>query len=172
MTLASAELERSHAPITSVHLEHLRNIAERELDALFARRPKHSGAFRDQLLLLTLAQGAASHMVLGKKGIKDFDVWAFFRRLPGKRFPPRTRLKADFGLSEHGRHPSDPMRWTGRRVDVLGRDISIEPGEAPEHALGRYLDAPKTTTASLLANQPVIGLWPERLFGQLLWKGR
>jgi hypothetical protein len=165
------ESERSFEPISESHLKHLRTIAEGELAALFRRRPNHSGAFRHEMFLLALGQGAASHFVSGGRGIKDFDIWAFFRPVPGKQFPPRSRLKADFGPSLFGRNRSDAMRFLGRRVDILGRDLAVKKGEAPELALQRYLESRPTKTARLLAMQPVVALWPDRLFSKLVWRG-
>jgi len=163
--------ERSFERITKPDLRRLREIAEQELNALFDRRPVQSGAFRNRMFLLALCQGAAKHFVDGRHGVKDLDVWAFFRPLPNKRFPPRTRLKADFGTSKFGRHPADSAtRFHGRRVDVLGRDIDVKKNEPAEIALRRYLRSGLTATSRLLAQRPVVALWPERLFGRVIWE--
>jgi hypothetical protein len=73
--------EYSLERITSADLRRLATLALDYFDDLFKRRPYASGRFRGRLLMLALCQGAALHYVDGLHGVKDFDVWGFFRAL-------------------------------------------------------------------------------------------
>ena len=84
-------------------LRRLAALALGYFDDLFERKPNTGGRFRDRLLLLALCQGAALHYVDGSHGVKDFDVWGFFRGLPDVSFPPRGHGRRDFGRSRFGR---------------------------------------------------------------------
>ena len=75
-------VERSFEQITKADLRCLGEIACGYFDDLFGRKPDSSGRFRGRLLLLVLCQGAASHYVDRSHGVKDFDVWGFFKSLP------------------------------------------------------------------------------------------
>ena len=63
--------------------------------------------------------GAARHYIYGDRGVQDFDLWGFFREIPGHPFPYRRRGTHDFGPSKFGRNPDDGPYYEGRRVDGL-----------------------------------------------------
>ena len=82
------------------------------------------GWCENHLLMLCLCQGAAEHYVRGERGVKDFDVWAFYEAQTGENpFPPRRHSTKDFWPSIFGRNPCDEGE-TGRRIDVFGRSIT------------------------------------------------
>lgn len=161
-------VSRCYEPITDAHLRRLAQLALPVFEGLFDRRPDTSGRYRGRLLLLALCQGAAQHRVDGQHGVKDLDVWGFFRPHPGGRFPVRWRKTCDFGPSTLGRHPDD-VGYTGRRIDVLGRSIGVEAGEDEMEAVQRYLSDARTRTAWHLAQRPIIALHPVPLFGLQVW---
>jgi hypothetical protein len=162
--------ERSFGRITAADLRRLATLAQGYFDDLFDRRPSVSGKFRRRLLLMALCQGAALHYVDRSHGIKDFDVWAFFRALPNVQFPNRgTHGRRDFGPSRFGRQPGD-KGYQGRRVDILGRSIDVRRGENKAAALRRYLAKGKRgSTPWHLAQRPVIAIYPEAILGRQLW---
>ena len=116
--------------------------------------------------MLALCQGAAQHYVDGVSGVKDLDVWAFFRGGICKPFPWRARWRADFGSSRFGRHPDD-KGYLGRRVDVMGRSVPIIDSNGDDAVLAWLRGRSKS--ARLLVKRPMIGLFPQELFAKSLW---
>jgi hypothetical protein len=160
---------RSYEPISDADLARLAELAAADLSELFGRSA-YARPYRNRLSLLCLCQGAAQHFVHGDRGIHDFDVWAFYRAIPNHPFPHRRRGRRDFGPSRFGRNPDAGGQYTGRRVDVIGRSIDQQPRETPIQAVQRYLRNGHTESARLLAERPVIVLWPECKRGQVIWE--
>lgn len=158
--------ERCLEPLTDEDLQHLSEVAQQALKNRIFQTPV-GGLYSDRLLILTLCQGAAQHYIDGVSGVKDLDVWAFFREGPEKPFPWKPRWTADFGPSHLGRHPDDEG-FDGRRIDVLGRSIFIAEGETVEGAVRNWLRG-GTTSASFLIRKPVIGLFPTEFFRRIIW---
>ena len=121
--------------------------------------------------LCCLCQGAAQQFVFGVRGVQDWDVVFFFRTNPQWKFPPRWRGTRDFGPSRFGRNPDDGMNYSGRRIDVLGRDIPISPGQTAEAAVVAYLRAGKTESARQWAKRPLVKLVKDRSLGKVIWRG-
>ncbi len=155
--------ERSYEPLALADLRMIAAVAMQNLAAIFDRA-KVAGLYRDRLLLLALAQGSALHYVDGANGIKDFDVWAFFKAGPEKPFPHRKRWCADIGPSRFGRHPDD-AGYSGRRLDLMGRSIEVARGESAEDAVRRWL-ASSARSAVALRQKPVFCLFPRSSFGK------
>jgi len=107
--------------------------------------------------------------VNGKNGIKDFDVWSFYARHPGLKFPPRRYKARDFGDPKFGKSPDRP-EYKGRRVDLLGRSLDVEAGTNPIKALQIYLREQKTQTAAKLAEKAVVLIEPDEFLGTIVWK--
>lgn len=162
---------RSFEKITRDDLARLAQIARTDFADL-CRRQDYSRPYEDRLRLICLCQGAARHYVHGDRGVQDFDLWGFFEAIPGHKFPPRRRGTYDFGPSKFGRNPDDGARFKGRRVDVIGRSISMAKHETPIESVRRYLSEKRTLSARLLAERPVVALWPEYHFEQIIWEGR
>jgi hypothetical protein len=161
--------EYSSELITKADLRRLASLAFSYFDDLFERKPYPSGHFRGRLLLLALCQGAALHYLDGSHGVKDFDVWGFFKALPDVSFPPRSHGRCDFGRSRFGRHP-DTDHYEGRRVDILGRSIDVGRGEDAIGAVRRWLaNGPRGGSAWHLAQRPVIAIDPEPILGRRIW---
>ncbi len=163
--------ERAFVPIEEADLERLARLALADLEDLFGRRLQLGRLYRDRLLLLCLAQGAAEHLRHGRHGVKDFDVWAFFAARPERPFPWRRHGRRDFGPSKFGRHPRAPTRraWQGRVVDLFGRSIPCAPGEGPVEAVRAWLAAGRSASARHLARRPLVALHPAWLRGRILW---
>ena len=162
-------LDRS---LATIELADLRRLAELAADAeaeLFERNPQGSGRYADRLLGRALCQGAAVHYVDGRNGVKDFDVWSFYAELAGWPFPPRWRGTRDFGPSKFRRYPGDPARYSGRRVDCLGRSLPAALGADPAEAVRRYLARRRTESARQLAAKAVILIDPPERAGEVVW---
>lgn len=156
------------APLTDEHLRRLAEIAEADREGFFSRNP-HFEVYRDGILLTALCQGAALHYVNGTNGVKDLDVYTFYAEQPGVVYPyRRPRGVVDFGHSEFGRHPDD-HRYVGRRVDLLGRALKVEPSADPVAAVRNYLREGRTKTSKALAEKAVVAIDPGARFGQVVW---
>src|SRR5579862_4045122 len=136
-----ADSDRSLERIEITDLLRLAALAADAEADLFGRKPQGSGRFAGRLLGRALCQGAALHYVNKRNGVKDFDVWSFYAQYDDWPFPARWRGTRDFGLSRFGRYPGDPPRYSGRRVDLLGRSLPAEPDADPADVLRQYLAA-------------------------------
>jgi hypothetical protein len=77
---------RSLERITRRDLARLEEIPRSDREWMFRANPNWA-PYNGQLLAVALCQGAALHYLDGRNGIKDFDVWTFFARAPGRQFP-------------------------------------------------------------------------------------
>jgi len=62
----------------------------------------------------------------------------FFEEVRDHPFPYRRRGEHDFGPSKFGRDP-DADAFKGRKVDVIGRSITMPKNETPIETVQRYL---------------------------------
>lgn len=161
--------DRSLARIERADLLRLATLAADAEADLFRRNPQGSGRYAGRLLGRALCQGAALHYVNESNGVKDFDVWSFYAQHDDWPFPARWRGTRDFGPSKFGRYPGDPARYSGRRVDLLGRSLPAEPGADPAEVLRRYLAARRTDSAKALAAKAVVLIHPENRAGEIVW---
>ena len=161
--------DRSLARIERADLLRLAALAADAEADLFGRHPRGSGRYAGRLLGRALCQGAALHYVNQENGVKDFDVWSFYAQYDDWPFPARWRGTRDFGPSRFGRYPGDPPRYSGRRVDLLGRSLPAEPGADPADVLRRYLAARRTDSARALAAKAVVLIQPENRAGEIVW---
>ena len=99
------------------------------------RNNAYCAMFQDLLLCITLCQGGANHYAVchgyakryfdpKRIGVKDFDIWFFFRKEEGRIFNPRWIEKKDLGYTKFGRNPDD-VGFKGRRMDFTGRSITF-----------------------------------------------
>lgn len=160
--------ERSFEILTIDDLQRVKELVIEDLKGLYERRSLTGRLYADRLIALCLCQGAAEHFVRPGRGVKDFDVWAFFSKHPVRAFPYRRRGTADFGLSRLGRHPDD-TGFAGRRVDVIGRSLQVRDSQTGMEAVREWLCSGRTKSARLISLRPVVILAPERFLGQVLW---
>jgi len=169
MSVIGSRETRSYARLTRSHLARLSELAATDRQQFFAHRPE----YRDRLVAVTLAQGAALHYLDGRTGVKDLDVWSFFAAIPGTRFPAdRRETHADFGPSEFGRQRYDFTaarnqrelarfrRWdafTGRRVDLLMRHLPIAPNQSVDDTVAALRAWLTAGAASRARNPPSSG---------------
>jgi hypothetical protein len=160
--------ERSYRPIDDATLDRLAIVAEKDLEGFFHRNPRWGTLYRNRQLCVALCQGAALHFVDGRNGIKDWDVWTFFREHPNGTFPPRRRGESELGDSRYGRS-SVRSEYVGRCVDLIGRSIIADERDDPVSAVQRYLTAGRTESARRLAQKAVVVLKPAHLRGEVVW---
>jgi hypothetical protein len=164
-----ADSDRSLERIEIADLLRLAALAADAEAELFSRNPQGSGRYAGHLLGRALCQGAALHYVNGSNGVKDFDVWSFYAEYDDWPFPARWRGTRDFGPSKFGRYPGDLPRYSGRRVDLLGRSLPVVRGADPAVVLRSYLSGRRTKTAKELAAKAVVLVHPESRAGEIVW---
>lgn len=159
---------RSKEPITLDDLKRLADIARDDRKGFFARYQRWSALYSRRLLCVALCQGAALHFIDGTSGIKDFDVWSFFRECPDEPIPRRPVVHRDFG---HPRFGTSPCRsdFIGRKVDLLMKSVDGAGCSNPIAALHRYLSRPRTKTARCLAQKAVVVIEPREHLGTVAW---
>ena len=168
MSAADLINERSFERLGLDDLRRVAELALADLRGLYARRPQTGSLYANRLLALCLCQGAAEHFVRPGPGVKDFDVWAFYRAHPARAFPYRRRGTVDFGPSRFGRHPND-VGFAGRRVDIIGRSISAKGKQDAFDAIRAWLRERPSTSAWHLSQRPVVVVYPEHGFGKVIW---
>src|SRR6201987_3824409 len=164
-----ADSDRSLERIEMADLLRLAALAADAEAELFRRNPQGSGRYAGRLLGRALCQGAALYYVNGSNGVKDFDVWSFYAQYDDWPFPPRWRGTRDFGPSKFGRYPGDPPRYSGRRVDLLGRSLPAQPGADLANVLRRFLAARGPDSAKALAAKAVVLIDPQNRAGEIVW---
>ena len=170
--------ERSHARFTNEHLKRLEEIALNDQDGLFERNPHLDKAYRSRLLVIALCQGGAQHFVDCQKGlkrtngVKDLDVYTFYARHPKIPWPYRRHGVEDFGPSEFGFHPIRRPGFVGRHVDLMRRMLPVEPNADPVEAVRDWLETSKNKSPRLLRKQALVGLYPARYRGKVIWAHR
>jgi hypothetical protein len=87
----------SSEKITKGDLARLAKLTLEDLGDFFSRRPEMGDLYRNRLLALCLCQGAADHYVNGEHGVKDFDVWAFFRCASASAVPSASHWARRLG---------------------------------------------------------------------------
>lgn len=146
-------------------------IARADHEAMFANHPGLD-AYRERILMIALCQGAALHYLNGKNGVKDLDVYTFYAAVPGVLLHPRRRRAEDFGESDFGYWSKEKLirgqRFVGRRVDLLQRSLKVRPDADPVEAVRDWLRLP-TGSSKELSKKAVIGIWPRRLLGKVVW---
>lgn len=162
-------MERSFATITTHDLKRILKLAKSDVELFFQKYPKYGKNYRGAEALIALGQGAALHYIDKKNGIKDFDVWFFYSKRTVS-LPYRRRGKVDFGPSKFGKHPDD-KEYAGRRIDILMRSDPFFSRKNGHQSLVRYLTNSNTQTAKKLSHKAMIGLWPNAVFGKILWRG-
>ena len=166
--------ERSYRKITVEDLKKLKDLALRERIEFFDRKPCYRRAYLDSLIAIALCQGAASHFIDSKTGVKDFDIWYFYIKNHEVTYPYRALKSVDSKLDEFGVHPDDVEKgYRGRRVHLMGRTIDVDivkrnSGD-PKKCIIEYLEGGRTETARELAKKAVIGLWPDAILGEVIW---
>ncbi|RLJ01831.1 MAG: hypothetical protein DRP11_03840 [Candidatus Aenigmatarchaeota archaeon] len=160
--MASSNKERIYAPLNKKDLRRLRELALDEHEKFFERNPHLRRAYYNSLIGICLCQGAALHYLNPKIGIKDFDIWHFYLRSSWVNFPYRAHKRIENG-------------YMGMPIDFLKRDIpryvydqgSKESGQV----IMNYLLERNTKSKNFLLKKAIIGLYPDKIFGKVLWKG-
>ncbi|HTP97429.1 MAG TPA: hypothetical protein VMK05_16370 [Burkholderiales bacterium] len=161
--------DRSFATITKADLKRLARIARTERDDFFKRHAEWRLLYGARALCGALTGAAALHFINGSTGIAEFDVFTFYAHNPDASFPYHRVAREDFGKPKFGRLPGGPETFTGRPVNLTGRDIDASPADDPVEALHAYLKRGATPSARELRDHAVVLIEPERLLGYVVW---
>lgn len=156
-------MSRAYWALTNNDLKELSKLAIREHEDFFQRNPHLKAFFYNSLIAICLCQGAALHYIDCQTGIKDFDIWHFYQANPRSTFPYRALRSIEAG-------------YKGIRIDFLKRAIPeqicrLSPND-PGQIILSFLRARDTQTKKELLEKAVVGLWPPKLLGEILWDGR
>lgn len=158
----------STEPIETDDLKLMAEIALADLNGLYVRIPRWA-IYRERLLAVTLCQGAALHYLDHKHGVKDIDLWLFFAAVPGQPFPCCRAGHQDFGRSKFGDDPHD-RRYSGRRIDIIGRSLPCAPNENAGEAIRTWLHT-GSKSARFIRRRPIVTVYPPSQVGQIVWNG-
>lgn len=166
---------RSIKPITEQDLNELLKLALKEHEAFFKRKPEYESFYKNNLLAIVLGQGAALHYVDGKNGVKDFDIYLFYKENPNKNMWVRRIKKIDSNLKKFGNPKVDFIRKTINTKYIVGNE------DNPQKIIERLLNESKKPFVKYLTiwakkeknrtRNAVIGLYPKQIFKDVLWDG-
>jgi hypothetical protein len=156
-----ASAERLYDALTLDDLEQLKELALKEHKEFFKRNPNLKSAYYNSLIGICLCQGAASHYLNPDVGIKDFDIWHFYVENKEINFPYRAHKRIDRG------YKSKSIDFLKRAISNIHSSYSEDSGQI----IMEYLLERNTTTKELLLKKAIIGLFPNEIFGRVLWKG-
>ncbi len=152
--------DRLYRLLAKEDLDFLLVMGLQEHERFFHRNPRLRDAYHDNLIAICLCQGAALHYLDPRVGVKDFDVWHFYAENERVPFPYRAHCRVEDG-------------YLGKPVDFLKRAIpwrivDLNRGN-PNEIVRTYLLERNSGTKRRLLQKAVLGLFPERIFGAVLW---
>jgi hypothetical protein len=144
---------------------------------IFERHP-YMQRFKELLVGIALCQGAANHYAIckgmakryadaNKSGMKDIDVWFFFKKTDGSVFNNRWRIARDLGETKFGKDPGE-KGYIGRRVDFFGRSIDADEANS-FHSIRRWVTEGPWTSPIWIRQKVVVGLYPDTIFDKFIW---
>lgn len=156
---------RTYEKLTKEDLKEIEQYAKEELKR-FLNKEKYK-VYENKLIAICLCQGAAQHFVDGKTGIKDIDVWFFFKEDKDVKIPNFKNMRK-----------SVSKKFTNigeKRIDFLKKAIKEDiinksESEKPEDILKSYLQNGHTSSSKLLAQKSVVGLFPPDIFEKIIWE--
>jgi len=154
--------KRIYDIINKKDLRKLRDLALKEHHAFFDRNPHLKKPYLNSLIGICLCQGAAGHYLDQKIGIKDFDIWHFYKESNHDAFPYRFRKVNKIGYKN---------KWIDYLKRAISKSVCKEFPSAPDKIILQYLLRKNTKTKKLLLQQPIIGLYPESIFSKIIRRG-
>ena len=152
---------RLRRKLTLHDLKKLRELATKEHENFCERNSHLASAYGNSLIAICLCQGAASHYMNPKVGIKDFDIWHFYREDSRVPFPYRAHKRIEFG------YENKPLDFLKRTIP---RDI-VNGSQRPDNIIRTYLLQRNTFSKKLLLKKAVVGLFPDSIFGEIILEG-
>ena len=156
--MVNSNEKRLYYPLDEEDLRRLRELALEEHEKFFERNPHLREAYCNSLIGICLCQGAASHYLNLKVGIKDFDIWHFYLESNEVNFPYRAHKRIQNG------HKDKSIDFLKRAIP---RYIHDKSPKDPGQIIMNYLLERNTKTKRLLLKKAIIGLYPDEIFNKL-----
>lgn len=153
--------KRIYDKIYKKDLRALRDLALKEHNEFFIRNPHLKKPYSNSLIGICLCQGAAWHYLDPENGIKDFDIWHFYKERKKAAFPYRAKKVNKIGYKN---------KWIDYLKRAISKSVYKEFPSAPDKIILQYLLQKNTKTKKFLLKKPVIGLYPESIFSKVIWK--
>ncbi|MEK7078304.1 MAG: hypothetical protein AAB911_01920 [Patescibacteria group bacterium] len=153
--------KRHNFRLTRDDLNGLKKIALQEHKNFFKRNRKSkklSKAYTSKLFCIALCQGAAIHYIDHKNGIKDFDVWLFYKKDDKVNFPDRSKKSIENGYRKI-------------RIDFIKRSIPSHyflKNKRPDAVLLKFFSDRDPKRKNIL-KKAIIGLYPKSIFDTKIW---
>ena len=151
-------------PFTRTDYETLKKLVWKDYLKLARRNPLY---LEQELIGITLGQGAANHLTDGNNGFKDFDVWMFFKQSDQLNMPHRRVSRFDSGLAHFGPACDMGPNFVGRRVDVMIRAIPLVYGDSGRNikdvtvnSIRNYIKTGSSMTPKLLSKKSMFMMHP------------
>ena len=161
---------RTYEKLTIEDLKEIEQYAKEELKRFLNEVGNPKGKYRvyeNKLIAICLCQGAAQHFVDGKTGIKDIDVWFFFKEDKNVKIPDikNMRYSVHKKFTNIGDKSIDFLKKAIKQ-DIINKSESVK----PEDILKSYLQNGNTSTSKYLASKSVVGLFPPEILGKIIWE--
>jgi hypothetical protein len=161
---------RTYEKLTKEDLKEIEQYAKEELKRFLNEVGNPNGKYRvyeNKLIAICLCQGAAQHFVDEKTGIKDIDVWFFFKEDKKVKLPNRKNMRklVSKKFTNIGNKSIDFLKKAIKQ-DIINKSEN----EKPEDILKSYLQNGNTSTSKYLAQKSVVGLFPPEILGKIIWE--
>lgn len=141
----------------------LRDHSLKELERFLCIGAGKYAVYRERLIAICLCQNVARNYIAGDARLNDLDVWFFFREHDTVKLPNFRNLRKshDGMFPVLGTKRIDFMKKTIPLGLVVGGDIS--------RTIHNFMSKRGTLNSEMLRTKPVIGLYPDTIFGVVLW---
>jgi hypothetical protein len=164
MSIDDPRLVRKFHVMGESHLRFLCNLARAEEKAFFRRNTHLVELYQDRVVAVALCQGAALHYLDQHNGVKDFDIHFFYRQNPEHPRLSRTVYYIWVKVPDYGERRIDFVRTV-----IPTKHLEKPKNENPTALLQKFLLNAPTDNARHLAEKAVVGLYPDDLFGTIIW---
>src|SRR5262249_16782751 len=142
----------------------LSDLALAEERGFFRRNDHLVGLYRNRLIAIALCQGAALQYIKRGYGVNDFDIHYFYSQNPKKPRLSRAVKRVWTSVGGFGEVAVDFVRTVvPSPVGSNKQAVSV---------IRTFLRHRVTPNARHLAMKAVIGIYPKRLFGFVIWPDR
>jgi hypothetical protein len=150
-------------PVSKRELRDLSFLANEEESAFFERNKHLIKPYRSRLVLAALCQGAALHYIGQGYGIKDFDIHYFYRQNPKKPKLSRTVYNITANVGGFSAASVDFIRT------VIPHRVCQKINQGRIGLIRCFLSLAPTDNAKKLSQKAVVAIWPDDIFGAIIW---
>lgn len=168
-------MQKSLEIITDEDLKILIKLAREEHKNFFKRNPELESYYKNSLLCILLGQGAALHYYNGKYGVKDFDVYLFYKENSEKKLLVRRTKNINHKIGKFGNIKIDFIKKMIKTKYIVGNEEDVL------KIINKLLTESKSSVVKFLTvrakkekgrlKNAIIGLYPVSIFKKILWEG-